>query len=110
MVFTRTIFAIFEKILKIVRGNDSYCFESKTQKWFLGLKGYEFNNNTLSNAVACFFHIFVIVLLVQCEKKRVTMFDRELLLNSYHFRERSLMTSLIRVGRGVQDSPQKGKL
>ena len=32
------------------------------------LKGDEFNSDALSNAVASFFHIFVIVLLVECEK------------------------------------------
>ena len=34
------------------------------------LKQNEFNNVTISNAVADFFHIFVIALLVKCEKNR----------------------------------------
>ena len=34
----------------------------------LVLKGDEFNGDTLSNAVATFFHIFAIVLLVECGK------------------------------------------
>ena len=34
----------------------------------LYLKGDEFNGDALSNTVAHFFHIFVIVLLVECEK------------------------------------------
>ena len=35
---------------------------------FFMLKQNEFNSDALSNAVTNFFHIFVIVLLVECEK------------------------------------------
>jgi hypothetical protein len=34
----------------------------------VSLKGDECNGDALSNAVANFFHIFVIALLVECEK------------------------------------------
>ena len=34
------------------------------------LKQNEFNGDTLSNAVALFFYILVIVLVVECEKRR----------------------------------------
>ena len=34
------------------------------------LKQNEFNGDALSNVVANFFHIFVVVLLVECEKNQ----------------------------------------
>ena len=48
------------------------------------LKQNEFNGNTLSNTVAQFFHIFVIVLLLEY-KKRATAIDRASPLNSSAF-------------------------
>ena len=38
------------------------------------------------------------------------IYELHIKLGSHRFRELSLMTSHIRVGRGVQDSPQKGTL
>ena len=49
------------------------------------IKPNEFNGDVLSKAVPSFFHIFVIVLLVECEKKLATVFDRVLPLNSFGF-------------------------
>ena len=51
------------------------------------LKRDEFNGDALSNMVARFFHIFVIVLLVEC-KKRATVLDRASPLNSSPFKVR----------------------
>ena len=48
------------------------------------LKPNEFNGNALSNPVAHFFCIFVIVLLVEWEKNWATAFDRASSLNSSH--------------------------
>ena len=49
------------------------------------MKGDEFDSNILSNAVANFFHIFVIVLHAECEKKLATAFDIVSLLTSFGF-------------------------
>ena len=56
------------------------------------IKPNEFNNDALSSlnpSCPIFFRIFVIVLLVEWEKKLATEFDRALLLNSYPFRIKS---------------------
>ena len=47
-----------------------YITKLINQFWSSILKSNEFNNDALSNAVAQFFHIFVIVLLVEYEKSR----------------------------------------
>ena len=45
-----------------------YKYTSTNFVWGGCLKGDEFNGDALSNVVASFFHNFVIVLLVECEK------------------------------------------
>ena len=48
-----------------MNGKGSHCGDVKL---FYVIKGDEFNSKALSNLVVSFFHIFVIVLLVECEK------------------------------------------
>ena len=49
------------------------------------LKAYEFNGDALSDAIPWFFHIFVIPLLVECEKIGQPRLTERRLLNSYAF-------------------------
>ena len=58
---------------------------SNQLQYELCLKGDEFNGDALSNTVAHFFHIVVIVSLVECEKSGATAFDRASMLNSSPF-------------------------
>ena len=41
---------------------------SESKKDYVSIPGDEFKGDALSNAIASFFHLFVTVLLVECEK------------------------------------------
>ena len=101
---TGQIFVAFSKYLNFMREKKFKNFTEAVNlllQWFLGsllLLGSLFVNQIV-------FHQYLFPFAEQTIWKK-----NKILLSIYKDREHSLVTSLIRVGRGIQDSPKKGTL